>query len=68
MLKFSLTATIKAPDMQGILDQVQRRVMLGVLKATEGNVSETARTLGVTRNGLYKAMDRLEIELETGRY
>jgi len=34
----------------------------GVLQRSTGNISQTARMLGLTRRGLYLKMDRLGIE------
>ena len=40
----------------------------GALERTSGNVSQTARMLGLTRRGLYLKMDRLGIRLQNIQY
>jgi transcriptional regulator of acetoin/glycerol metabolism len=37
-------------------------MITSVLRQTAGNVSETARTLGLTRRGIYLKMRRLGID------
>jgi len=41
--------------------QAERRAIEAALAHTAGNVTEAARLLGVTRPGLYKAMERLDL-------
>jgi hydrogenase-4 transcriptional activator len=43
------------------IERLEREMIEGVLQRTAGNVSQTARTLGLTRRGLYLKMDRLGI-------
>jgi hydrogenase-4 transcriptional activator len=44
------------------VERLEREMIEGVLQRTAGNVSQTARALGLTRRGLYMKMDRLGIE------
>ena len=44
------------------VERLERDMIEGVLQRTAGNVSQTARALGLTRRGLYLKMDRLGIE------
>ena len=44
------------------VERLERDMIEGVLERTSGNVSQTARALGLTRRGLYLKMDRLGIE------
>lgn len=44
------------------VDRLEREMIETALQRTAGNVSQTARALGVTRRGLYMKMDRLGIE------
>jgi DNA-binding NtrC family response regulator len=44
------------------VERLEREMIESVLQRTEGNVSQTARALGLTRRGLYLKMDRLAIE------
>jgi DNA-binding NtrC family response regulator len=44
------------------VERLEREMIEGVLERTAGNVSQSARALGLTRRGLYLKMDRLGIE------
>ena len=44
------------------VERLEREMIEGVLERTSGNVSQSARALGLTRRGLYLKMDRLGIE------
>ena len=44
------------PPAEGSLHDVQRARILMVYAETAGNVSETARRLGVSRNTIYRAL------------
>jgi DNA-binding NtrC family response regulator len=44
------------------VERLERDMIEGVLERTSGNVSQTARALGLTRRGLYLKMDRLGID------
>jgi len=41
------------------IERVERTIIMGTLEKTGGNISETARLLGLTRKGLYMKMARL---------
>jgi hydrogenase-4 transcriptional activator len=41
------------------VDRLEREMIQSVLERTAGNISQTARTLGLTRRGLYLKLDRL---------
>jgi DNA-binding NtrC family response regulator/tetratricopeptide (TPR) repeat protein len=43
------------------VERLEREMIEGALQRTAGNISQTARTLGLTRRGLYLKMDRLGI-------
>ena len=43
------------------VERLERELIEGALERTAGNISQTARTLGLTRRGLYLKMDRLGI-------
>jgi hydrogenase-4 transcriptional activator len=57
-------AALPPPDVPlGLaVDQLERGMIRSCLERTSGNVSETARLLGLTRRGLYLKMRRLGIE------
>ena len=40
------------------LDELQKRHVADVLEATHGNMTETAKLLGVNRRTLYRMIDR----------
>jgi hydrogenase-4 transcriptional activator len=44
------------------VERLEREMIENVLQRTAGNVSQTARALGLTRRGLYLKMDRLGID------
>jgi len=43
------------------VDRLEREMIENALQRTSGNISQTARALGLTRRGLYLKMDRLGI-------
>ena len=45
------------------LAAVERRLIRRALERTAGNRSEAARLLGISRQGLYLKLERLEIEV-----
>ena len=51
------------PDDMPCLEEVERRYIRRVLKATGGNKTHAARVLGLDRRTLYRKIDRLDIEL-----
>ncbi len=49
------------PSLKDAVAQAERRAIEAALSQAQGNVTEAARLLGVTRPGLYKAMERLAL-------
>ncbi|HEX6974094.1 MAG TPA: helix-turn-helix domain-containing protein, partial [Vicinamibacterales bacterium] len=45
----------------GAVEKLEREMIQGALERSSGNISETARLLGLTRRGLYLKMDRLGV-------
>lgn len=45
----------------GSLDDVERRTVIEALRRADGNISHAARVLGLTRQALYRRLDRLNI-------
>src|SRR4051794_3757895 len=43
------------------VERLEREMIEAALQRSEGNISQTARTLGLTRRGLYLKMERLDI-------
>jgi len=43
------------------VERLEREMIEGALQRTSGNISQTARSLGLTRRGLYLKIDRLGI-------
>lgn len=58
----TLNSTI--PTLNHVVSEAERAHIQRVLDVMKGNVSETAHTLGLTRQGLYKKMKRLGIREE----
>ena len=63
------TADAPSPSRRGrnvtlgaAVERLEREMIETALQRTEGNVSQTARALGLTRRGLYLKIDRLAIE------
>jgi DNA-binding NtrC family response regulator len=44
------------------VEKIEREMNQSALERSAGNISETARTLGLTRRGLYLKMDRLGVQ------
>jgi DNA-binding NtrC family response regulator/tetratricopeptide (TPR) repeat protein len=49
-------------NLAAVVEQVERELIQTTLDQTSGNISETARTLGLTRRGLYLKLRRLGLE------
>jgi hydrogenase-4 transcriptional activator len=58
-----VSATDFAPgNLAAAVESVERQVITSTLDRTRGNISESARVLGLTRRGLYLKMRRLGLE------
>jgi DNA-binding NtrC family response regulator/tetratricopeptide (TPR) repeat protein len=51
-----------APNLASAIEQVERDMIQAALDRSGGNISETARLLGLTRRGLYLKLRRLGLE------
>jgi DNA-binding NtrC family response regulator len=49
-------------NLASAVEQVERDLIQATLDQTRGNISETARTLGLTRRGLYLKLRRLGLD------
>jgi hydrogenase-4 transcriptional activator len=49
-------------NLAAAVEQIERGLISATLSSTAGNISETARVLGLTRRGLYLKMRRLRLE------
>jgi hydrogenase-4 transcriptional activator len=54
-------ARLRQTTLAAAVEKLEREMVQGALQRADGNISETARTLGLTRRGLYLKMDRLGI-------
>ena len=54
--------TVVAGNLSAAVEQIERDMIRLTLGQTGGNISETARVLGLTRRGLYLKMRRLGLE------
>ncbi|MGE4056593.1 MAG: sigma-54 interaction domain-containing protein, partial [Vicinamibacterales bacterium] len=52
----------RAPNLAAAVEEVERELIQAALERSAGNISETARTLGLTRRGLYLKLRRLGLE------
>jgi two-component system C4-dicarboxylate transport response regulator DctD len=51
-------------NLASAVEQLERNLIQAALDRAGGNISETARTLGLTRRGLYLKLRRLGLEAE----
>ena len=49
-------------NLANVVERIERDLITATLSSTAGNISETARVLGLTRRGLYLKMRRLGLE------
>jgi DNA-binding NtrC family response regulator len=54
--------TVQPANLAAAIEQVERELIQATLDRTSGNISEAARTLGLTRRGLYLKLRRLGFE------
>jgi hydrogenase-4 transcriptional activator len=59
---FAPTAPIRPGNLAAVVERIERDLITATLSSTSGNISETARVLGLTRRGLYLKMRRLGLE------
>jgi DNA-binding NtrC family response regulator len=52
----------RSPNLAAAVEEVERELIQAALERSAGNISETARTLGLTRRGLYLKLRRLGLE------
>ncbi len=57
-----MTPPAGARNLTAAVEQVEKELIVTTLGRTRGNISETARLLGLTRRGLYLKMRRLQLE------
>jgi DNA-binding NtrC family response regulator len=57
-----VTFSAGARNLTTVVEQVEKELIATTLGRTRGNISETARLLGLTRRGLYLKMRRLHLE------
>ena len=50
---------VQPTNLAAAIEQVERELIQATLDRTNGNISEAARTLGLTRRGLYLKLRRL---------
>jgi len=59
---FAPGAPIRPGNLANVVEKIERDLITATLTTTSGNISETARVLGLTRRGLYLKMRRLGLE------
>jgi hydrogenase-4 transcriptional activator len=52
----------RRPTLAAAIEKIEREMIEGALERASGNISETARLLGLTRRGLYLKMQRLGVD------
>jgi DNA-binding NtrC family response regulator len=60
-----LRARARNVTLSAAVDRLEREMIEQALERADGNISQTARVLGLTRRGLYLKMDRLGIGAAT---
>jgi DNA-binding NtrC family response regulator/tetratricopeptide (TPR) repeat protein len=55
-------ARMRRTTLAAAVEKVEREMIHAALQRTAGNISETARALGLTRRGLYLKIERLGVE------
>jgi anaerobic nitric oxide reductase transcription regulator len=53
---------IEPGNLADAIERIERQLISTTLERAGGNISETARVLGLTRRGLYLKMRRLGLE------
>jgi DNA-binding NtrC family response regulator len=53
---------VAPPNLAAAVEEIERDLIRNALTRSGGNISETARTLGLTRRGLYLKLRRLGVE------
>jgi DNA-binding NtrC family response regulator len=61
-LAASVSRSLQPGNLAAAIEAVERELITVTLERTSGNISETARNLGLTRRGLYLKMARLGLE------
>ena len=59
---YASAAPIRPGNLASVVEKIERDLITATLTTTSGNISETARVLGLTRRGLYLKMRRLGLE------
>ncbi len=62
-LKIDASKRNRQPTLAAAVEKVEREMIQAALERASGNVSESARVLGLTRRGLYLKMERLGVQL-----
>jgi DNA-binding NtrC family response regulator len=55
-------------NLASAVERVERELIQAALERSAGNISETARALGLTRRGLYLKLRRLGLERAEAGY
>ena len=58
----SASGRLRRTTLANAVEKLEREMIEGALERADGNISETARLLGLTRRGLYLKMQRLGVE------
>jgi DNA-binding NtrC family response regulator/tetratricopeptide (TPR) repeat protein len=58
----SAARAMRPSNLAAAVEHVEREMIAATLEHTRGNISETARVLGLTRRGLYLKMRRLRLD------
>ncbi len=66
MIEFKTERPIRAKNLADLHRAVEKRVILGVLKAKGGNVAESAAVCGIERTSFYRLLKRHGMKVRSG--
>lgn len=58
MIKFHPDRPVRAETLHELLQEIEKRVVVSVIKAKGGHMTKAADFLGIERSGLYKLLKR----------
>ena len=67
MIVFKTSKPMRAKNIADLHRQVERRVIVDVIKAKGGNIAEAAAVIGIGREGLYKMLKRHGMWVSSGK-
>lgn len=66
MIEFKTERPIRARNLADLHRSIEKRVILGVLKAKDGNVAAAAVVCGIERTSFYRLLKRHGMRVKSG--